>query len=193
MALVESSMMELNRDAPDFTLPEVDGQTKSLGDYESAEVLVVMFICNHCPYVVHIADVLKQLAELYQKKGVAFVAINSNDAMAYPADSFEAMKEEKHQRGYTFDYLFDESQLVAKKYDAVCTPDFFVFDKERKLAYRGEFDKTRPTRISSGNYNSNASPASGESLAAALDCILRGDTPAAKQYPSMGCSIKWRD
>jgi len=192
MALTESTMLELGSTAPDFQLKSTEGKQCSLADYGSAPVLVVMFICNHCPYVIHIAPALAELAKQYQGKGVAFVAINSNDVEAYPADSFENMQRERADRGYTFDYLFDETQAVAKAYTAACTPDIYVFDDARKLAYRGQFDDSRPHRISSGNYDSSKTPATGESLKVALDILLRGETVPEKQYPSMGCNIKWK-
>ena len=192
MALTQSTMMALGSAAPDFTLPSTDGESVSLAHFAGAELLVVIFICNHCPYVIHIAPALADLAKQYQTRGVAFVAINSNDAQAYPADNFANMKLEKIRRGYSFPYLFDESQAVAKAYDAACTPDIYVFDRARKLVYRGQFDATRPNRISSGNYDSSASPATGDALRGALDLALAGNAIPAEQYPSMGCNIKWK-
>lgn len=192
MALTESTMMPLGSKAPAFNLPSTDGKHVSLADFDGASALVVLFICNHCPYVVHIAPALAELARTYADKGVAFVAINSNDIQAYPADDMPHMQQEKAARGYVFPYLLDESQAVAKAYGAACTPDIYVFDQNQSLVYRGEFDGTRPDRISSGNYNSAANPASGASLAAALDTVLSGAKPDAKQYPSMGCNIKWK-
>jgi len=192
MAITQSTMLELDSPAPNFSLPATDGKTYSLDSFSSAEVLVVMFICNHCPYVIHISAALAALADEYKKKHVAFVAINSNDTVNYPADSFEKMKEETQKRGYHFPYLFDEDQSVAKAYSAACTPDIYVFDKARKLVYRGQFDDTRPTRISSGNYDSTKSPASGKDLRAALDTLLSGAKVPQEQIPSMGCNIKWK-
>lgn len=192
MALTESTMMALNSQAPNFSLPSTDGNTVSLSDFEGADALVVLFICNHCPYVVHIAAALRTLAEEFSARNVAFVAINSNDSVAYPADSFEQMGLEKAKRGYHFPYLFDESQQVALAYDAVCTPDLYVFNSSQRLVYRGQFDESRPHRISSGNYDSSNSPASGASLAAALNEVLAGQIPGGTQVPSMGCSIKWK-
>lgn len=192
MALTQSTMMSLGSKAPDFSLPEVGGDVVSLAGFSHAEALVVLFICNHCPYVIHIAPALAQLAKEYQQKGVAFVAINSNDAEAYPADSFVNMKVEKEKRGYTFPYLFDETQAVAHSYGAACTPDIYVFDGEYALVYRGQFDDTRPNRISSGNYDSSVNPASGDSLRKALDLLLAGNKIPEDQYPSMGCNIKWK-
>lgn len=193
MALTESTMMALNTRAPAFTLPSTDDETVTLDKYKDEQALVIMFICNHCPYVIHIADALKKMAEHYQKQGVAFVAINSNDAQTYPADNFDNMRREKQNRGYTFDYLYDEDQAVAKAYDAACTPDIYVFDGEQKLAYRGQFDDTRPNRISSGNYDSGATPATGASLAKALDAVLQKQPQEEPQIPSMGCNIKWKE
>lgn len=192
MALTQSTMMALGSKAPDFSLPATDGSIVSLKDFSNAKALVVLFVCNHCPYVIHIAPTLAKLAKEYQEKGVAFVAINSNDTDAYPADSFANMKLEKEKRGYTFPYLFDETQAVAQSYGAACTPDIYVFDGEQGLVYRGEFDGTRPNRISSGNYDSSVNPASGASLRKALDLLLAGEKIPEDQYPSMGCNIKWK-
>ena len=192
MVLTRSTMMELGSKAPDFSLPSTDGEMVSLADFAEAKGLVVLFICNHCPYVIHIAPALAKLARDYQQKGIAFVAINSNDTDAYPADSFANMKLEKVRRGYSFAYVFDETQEVARAYGAACTPDIYVFDEKNKLVYRGQFDETRPSRISSGNYDSSASPASGAALAHALDLLLRGEAIPADQMPSMGCNIKWK-
>jgi len=185
-------MMELGTQAADFSLKNTQGGVTSLADYKEAKALVVLFICNHCPYVIHIAPKLAELAKAYQAKGVEFVAINSNDAKAYPDDSFDKMIEEKQSRGYPFDYLVDEDQSVAKAYDAACTPDIYVFDQNQKLAYRGQFDASRPFRISSGNYDSTKNPASGEDLAYALDCILAGKIIDKDQLASIGCNIKWK-
>lgn len=190
MALTKSTMLELGSEAPDFSLLGTDEQQHSLADFKQP-LLVVLFICNHCPYVIHIAPALAKLAARYQAQGVDFVAINSNDIQAYPADNFAHMRTEHSQRGYTFPYLLDKSQAVAKAYGAACTPDIYVFDQARKLIYRGEFDVTRPHRISSGNYDSSQSLATGASLAAALDTALAGQMLLAKQYPSLGCNIKW--
>jgi peroxiredoxin len=192
MALTQSTMMALGSKAPDFSLPATDGSIVSLADFSNAKALVILFICNHCPYVIHIAPTLAKLAKEYQEKGVAFVAINSNDTDAYPADSFANMKLEKEKRGYPFPYLFDETQTVAQSYGAACTPDIYVFDDEQSLVYRGEFDGTRPNRISSGNYDSSVNPASGASLRKALDLLLAGEKIPEDQYPSMGCNIKWK-
>ncbi|MFC3123100.1 thioredoxin family protein [Agaribacter flavus] len=193
MALTESTMLALSSPAPDFCLPNTSGGITSLSDFEEDKLLVVLFICNHCPYVIHIAPALAELAKKYQDKGVGFVAINSNDTDTYPADNFDAMKKEREHRAYTFPYLFDDTQEVAKAFSAACTPDIYVFDSERKLAYRGQFDTTRPHRISSGNYDSSKAQATGESLACALDALLKNDTLPEPQIPSVGCNIKWKD
>ncbi len=192
MALTQSTMMELGSIAPSFSLPATHGETVSLDQFKNSEALVVLFICNHCPYVVHIAGALTALAAEYQKKGVAFVAISSNDIEAYPADNLECMEEEKEKWQYTFPYALDETQAVAKAYGAACTPDIYVFDGNQKLAYRGQFDDTRPNRISSGNYDSGVSPATGENLKHALNAVLQGGASLEQQVPSMGCNIKWK-
>lgn len=192
MSLTESTMLALGSFAPDFSLPSTEGETVSLASFQQSPLLVVLFICNHCPYVIHIAPALAKLAKYYQEQGVSFVAINSNDTDAYPADSFDLMKVEKSKNAYPFDYLFDEDQSVAKAYSAACTPDIFVFDDARKLVYRGQFDETRPHRIASGNYDSEQNPATGQTLAKSLDSLLNGEQLDAIQYPSMGCNIKWK-
>jgi peroxiredoxin len=176
-------MLPLGTAAPDFSLVNVDGRTVSLADFEDAPALLVMFICNHCPFVKHIADSLAQLTSDYIANGVAVVGINSNDAANYPADSPEQMVREADERGYQFPYLYDETQDVAKDYHAACTPDFFLFDRNRKLAYRGQFDDSRPD---------SGIPVTGKDLRAALDAVLAGKTPSENQRPSIGCNIKWR-
>ena len=192
MALTESTMLALNSAAPHFELPSTDGTTVSLADYQAVKGLAVFFICNHCPYVVHIAPALAKIAKEYQARGIEFVAISSTDVNAYPADSFELMKQEKAKQGYSFPYLYDENQEVAKAYKAACTPDIYVFDAALKLAYRGQFDDTRPHRISSGNYDSAHNQATGALLTEVLDLIIEGKPISAVQTPSMGCSIKWK-
>ena len=192
MSLTESTMLELNSLAPEFSLPSTEGQVVSLDHFKDNPFLVVLFICNHCPYVIHIAPALAAMAGKYQQQGVGFVAINSNDTDAYPADSFELMKVEKDKQGYPFPYLFDADQSVAKAYSAACTPDIFVFNASRQLVYRGQFDDSRPSRIASGNYNSTQDPASGNSLASALDTLIAGQALTGTQYPSIGCNIKWK-
>ena len=169
-----------------------EGSTVSLDSFKDAKALVVMFICNHCPYVIHIAPELAKIAQTYSEKGVAFVAINSNDTEAYPADSLEKMVEEKASRNYVFPYLIDETQEVAQAYTAACTPDLYVFDQEQKLFYRGQFDDSRPLRISSGNYDSTQTPPTGNDLKEALDILLANQSYEKTQYPSLGCNIKWK-
>jgi peroxiredoxin len=192
MAMTESTMMALGTKAPSFTLKNTEHSVTSLSDFNGAKALVVLFICNHCPYVIHIAPTLAKLAATYKEKGIEFVAINSNDTDTYPDDSFDNMIKEKALQGYTFPYLFDETQEVAQAFDAACTPDIYVFDQEQKLAYRGQFDSTRPTRISSGNYDSQTSPATGQDLVKAIDELLAGNKVDTKQTASIGCNIKWK-
>jgi peroxiredoxin len=183
MALTPSTMVPLGTSAPDFRLPDTDGKLVSLSDFGHAPALLVAFICNHCPYVKHIRAAFARLAREYQAKGVAIVGINSNDAANYPDDSPAKMKEEKEAAGYSFPYLYDESQEVAKAYDAACTPDFFLYDRDRRLVYRGQMDASRP---------GNDKPNDGADLRAALDAVLAGKAPAGQQVPSMGCNIKWK-
>ena len=179
MAAVESQMLELGTLAPPFTLPDPDGTVYSLPD--TGKPLLVMFICNHCPFVVHIREALAALASDYP--GVSIIAINSNDADAFPADAPDKMKLEAEAVGYSFPYLYDEDQSVAKAYRAACTPDFFLFDAEHRLAYRGQFDDSRP---------SNGEPVTGQDLRLAMDALLGGQPVNAAQTPSIGCNIKWR-
>jgi peroxiredoxin len=176
-------MMALGVEAPDFSLPDVRGKTVSLADFADAPALLVIFMCNHCPYVTHVADQLAKLAREYQGRGVAVVGINSNDVESYPDDAPPKMAEETNRRGYTFPYLFDETQEVAKEYHAACTPDFFVFDRERRLVYRGQMDGSRP---------GNNLPVTGQDLRAALDAVLAGKPVSPNQKPSLGCNIKWK-
>ncbi|OYP37265.1 thioredoxin family protein [Rhodopirellula sp. MGV] len=184
MVRTASTMLPLGTQAPDFSLQECDGGTVSLADFAGKKALLVMFVCNHCPYVKHVADQLKVLADDYLAKDVAVVAISSNDADAYPDDSPEKMSEEKKARGYAFPYLFDGDQKVAQAYAAACTPDFFLFDGDQKLAYRGQLDSSRPkTEI----------PVTGEDLRAAIDAVLAGESPSETQRPSLGCNIKWKE
>lgn len=183
MARTPSTMLPLGTLAPDFSLPNVDGQAVSLADFKQAPALVVIFMCNHCPFVKHVAPELARLAKDYQPRGVAFVGINSNDAAAYPDDSPAKMKEEAKARGYTFPYLFDETQNIAQAYRAACTPDFYLFEGGRKLVYRGQLDASRPD---------SGIPVTGADLRAALDAVLSGKAPSAEQRPSIGCNIKWR-
>ncbi|HZV34261.1 MAG TPA: thioredoxin family protein [Verrucomicrobiae bacterium] len=183
MSLTPSTMLPLGTVAPDFRLPDTNGKTVSLADFKSSPALLVLFICNHCPYVKHIREGLAQLGRDYQAKGVGIVAINSNDVATYPADSPLKMREEVKVGGYTFPYLFDETQNVAKAYRAACTPDIFLFDGAQKLVYRGQFDDSRP---------GNGKPVTGKHLRAALDAVLSGKPVPDNQTPSMGCNIKWK-
>jgi peroxiredoxin len=176
-------MLPLGTKAPQFSLTNVDGRTVSLSDFHGAPALVVIFMCNHCPYVKHVAPVLARLAQEYQAKGVAVVGINSNDPSQYPDDSPEQMVHEVERRGYTFAYLFDESQEVAKAYRAACTPDFYVFDRQQRLAYRGQMDASRPD---------SGIPVTGEDLRQALDAVLADKPVPQAQKPSLGCNIKWK-
>jgi thiol-disulfide isomerase/thioredoxin len=181
---VPSTMLPLGTPAPDFALSDPkSGRTVSLDDFADAEALLVMVLSNHCPFVKHIADELAAFAREYQPKGVAMVAINANDVSKYPDDSPEKMVQESDRRGYPFPYLFDDSQAVAKAYRAACTPDFFLFDSDRLLVYRGRFDASRP---------SLDTPVTGSDLRAACDAVLGGGTPDVDQTPSVGCSIKWK-
>ncbi|MBW3582349.1 MAG: thioredoxin family protein [Euryarchaeota archaeon] len=177
-----STMVELGTRAPDFALPDTDGNIVSRADFDRRPLLV-MFICNHCPYVQHLREALATHARGFQDHGVAVVAINSNDADAYPDDSPEAMRAEEERFGYTFPYLFDEKQEVAKAYGAACTPDFFLFDKTHRLVYRGQFDDSRPK---------SDTPVTGRDLDTAVERMLAGEPQADLQKPSMGCNIKWR-
>jgi peroxiredoxin len=183
MALTPSTMLPLGTTAPDFQLPDTNGKTVSLADFKNAPALLVIFICNHCPYVIHIRAGLAQLARDYVAKNVAIVGINSNDAKNYPDDSPAKMKSEVKNAGYIFPYLYDETQAVAKSYHAACTPDFFLFDRGRRLVYRGQLDASRP---------GNGIPVTGKDLRAAIDAVLAGKTTSEFQAPSMGCNIKWK-
>ncbi|MEM9419611.1 MAG: thioredoxin family protein [Planctomycetota bacterium] len=189
MAQTPSTMLALGTPAPDFALADTDGSTVSRSDF-AGKPLLVMFICNHCPFVIHVAPELARLAGDYGDK-IGIVAIQPNDVANYPADAPDKMAEEKIKRHYTFPYLYDADQSVAKAYTAACTPDFFLFDADHKLAYRGQLDSTRPYRISSGNYDDRNGAAQGEDLRAALDALLSGQPVSEKQWPSIGCNIKW--
>lgn len=182
MARTESTMLELGTSAPGFSLPEpASGKTVSLPD--AGKPLLVAFICNHCPFVIHIRSGFVELAREYQARGVNVIAINSNDVATYPADSPQRMAEEVAAYGYSFPYLYDESQRVAKEYRAACTPDFYLFDGDLRLVYRGRFDASRP---------GNNEPITGQDLRTALDAVLEGRSVAAEQLASMGCNIKWK-
>ncbi len=183
MALTPSTMLPLGTPASDFCLPDTEGRLVSLRDFRDAPALLVMFICNHCPYVKHLRSGLAQLARDYRPRGVAIVGINSNDVASYPEDSPDRMREEIRAAGYTFPYLIDETQAVAKAYRAACTPDFFLFDAARKLVYRGQFDDSRP---------GNGVPVTGRDLRAALEAVLSGQPVSPEQKPSLGCNIKWK-
>ncbi|NUO84011.1 thioredoxin family protein, partial [candidate division KSB1 bacterium] len=170
--------------APHFSLPDtITGKMMSLAELQSERATVIMFLCNHCPYVKHVQHELVRLAKAYQPRGVAFIAISSNDVVAYPDDSPEHMKTFARNAGFTFPYLFDETQEVARAYQAACTPDFYVFDRELKCVYRGQLDEARPK---------NDVPVTGKDLRAALDNILAGRPVSAEQKPSLGCNIKWK-
>ena len=183
MVRTPSTMLPLGTQAPDFSLPNVDGRTVSLAEAVGPKGTVVMFICNHCPFVKHVADQLAALGRDSLPRGIGMVAISSNDVSTHPADSPEQMVHEAEDRGYAFPYLYDESQDVAKAYHAACTPDFFLFDGERKLVYRGQLDASRP---------GNDIPVTGADLRAAIDAVLAGKPVATEQRPSLGCNIKWK-
>jgi peroxiredoxin len=184
MARTESTMLTLGTVAPDFALTDVvTGKIVHRDDFNESDALLVLFICAHCPFVKHIEKELAQFGKDYGGKPLAIVAISSNDAVAYPADNPDCLKQQAEAFGFTFPYLFDETQAVAKAYDAVCTPDVFLFDKDRKLAYRGQFDASRP---------GNGVPVTGEDLRAAADAVLAGKPAREDQKPSIGCNIKWK-
>lgn len=184
MALTESTMLELGTKAPDFALTDVvSGKTVRRDDLRGQKALLVMFICAHCPYVKHIEKGLAALGADYAGKFVSIVAISSNDAANYPADNPEGLKRQAETVGFRFPYLFDETQQVARAYKAACTPDFFLFDGELKLVYRGQFDHSRP---------GNGVAVTGDDLRTALDAVLAGKPPLKDQRPSIGCNIKWK-
>jgi peroxiredoxin len=176
-------MLALGTRAPDFSLPDYDGRQHALQDMAAAPALLVAFICNHCPFVRHLRNEFAAFAREYRARGLAVVAINSNDLDAYPQDGPDAMRAEAAEFGYEFPYLVDATQAVAKAYHAACTPDFFLFDAQRRLVYRGQFDDSRP---------GNGRPVTGADLRAAVDRTLAGDVPSPDQSPSLGCNIKWR-
>jgi peroxiredoxin len=183
MVKTASTMLPLGTKAPDFSLPNVDGKTVSLRDLSGGKGLLVMFICNHCPFVKHLRSALAAFGQEYQAKGLKIVAISSNDVGSHPEDSPESMAAEAQAAGYTFPYLYDATQEVAQAYKAACTPDFFLFDKNHGLVYRGQFDASRP---------GNSKPVTGDDLRAAADAVLAGKPPLLEQRPSIGCNIKWR-
>ncbi|VAX36161.1 Alkyl hydroperoxide reductase and/or thiol-specific antioxidant family (AhpC/TSA) protein [hydrothermal vent metagenome] len=184
MVKTASTMLPLGTAAPDFSLLNtVDGSNVSLADFAEKPALLVMFICNHCPFVVHLREAIAHFADEYLEKGLAIVAISANDVSAHPDDSPEEMKKEAASAGYHFPYLYDETQEVAKNYTAACTPDFFLFDSNQKLVYRGEFDASRP---------GNNIEVTGKDLRAACDAALAGNDVPTNQMPSIGCNIKWK-
>lgn len=191
MVLTESSMFPLGASAPDFHLPDTTGRVVARDDFQGRPLLV-MFICNHCPYVRHVSDELRRLGEDFADSPLAIVAISSNDATEYPDDGPQQMAAEVERRGYRFPYLYDESQEVAAAFQAACTPDFFLFDQQHRLVYRGRLDESRPTRIRSGVYDFEDHRPTGRDLRAAIDAMFRGAPPVEPQYPSLGCNIKWK-
>lgn len=183
MAKTYSTMLPLGTEAPSFSLQNVDGNTISLSDFKDSKAYLVMFICNHCPFVIHVRDALVQMANDFEVLGVKVLAINSNDPEEYPEDSPVKMKEHAQKYKFTFPYLFDESQNVAKAYQAACTPDFFLFDHKKELVYRGQMDESRP---------GNSVTPNGKDLRNAVSNLLAGKPVPTDQKPSIGCNIKWR-
>ncbi len=183
MVRTVSTMLPLGTAAPDFSLPDYDGKLVSLNDFRGRKGLLVVFMCNHCPYVRHVAPELSKLADEYQQRGVGVVGISSNDILAHPDDAPEKMKIEAVLQGYRFPYLYDADQAIAAAYHAACTPDFYLFDADFKLVYRGQLDETRPKQGVAPN---------GKDLRTALDALLTGQAIAQPQRPSLGCNIKWK-
>jgi peroxiredoxin len=183
MALTPSTMLPLGTKAPGFRLTDTDGKTVSLEDAKEARALLVIFLCNHCPFVKHVQLELAKLCREYMDKGVAVVGISANDVASQPDDGPDRMAQEKARVGYPFPYLYDENQDVAKAYQAACTPDFYVFDRDRALVYRGQMDDSRPD---------NGIPVTGKDLRSALDAVLAGNAVSQVQKPSLGCNIKWK-
>ena len=184
MASIPSKMIPLGTPASTFSLPDtMTGEKKSLDDLKSDIATVIMFICNHCPYVIHVKEELVRTANDYQGKGIRFIAISSNDVIQYPQDGPEKMREFAAENNFPFPYLYDETQEIARAYDAQCTPDIYVFDKDLKLVYRGQLDDSRPA---------NSIPVTGSDLRAALDAILNSQPVNPQQKPSIGCNIKWK-
>ena len=183
MVMTASTMLPLGTEAPAFTLPDAEGNPVPLSDFDDARVLVIVFMCNHCPFVKHVIDGFVKLVKEYRPRGVAAVGINANDVSEFPEDRPEKMIQFAKEKGFTFPYLYDETQAVAKEYRAACTPDFFVFDENRRLVYRGQMDDSRP---------GSQVPVTGADLRAALDAVLEGRPVPEKQMPSMGCNIKWK-
>lgn len=185
MATTQSKMMPLGTVAPDFNLPDViSGKRMSLEDVAQEYGVVVMFICAHCPYVQNIEEEIAVIADQYAKSKIGFVAISSNDASAYPEDAPEGLRKQAEELDFNFPYLYDETQEVAKAYDAVCTPEFYLFDEELKLIYRGRFDASTP---------GNPEPVNGDNLIEAIEAHLEDEPPVDPQHPSVGCSIKWKE
>ena len=185
MARTPSNMLPLGTKAPNFKLFDtISGTSVSLNSAKGEKGTVVMFICNHCPFVIHVNPMIIELAKKYQEKGIAFVAISSNDVENYPQDSPDLMKQKAKEEGYTFPYLYDETQEVAKAYDAACTPDIYLFDPQLTLVYRGQLDGSRP---------GNDVPLTGSDLKKAMDAILEGKEVEQDQKPSLGCNIKWKN
>lgn len=184
MAFAESNMLTLGTKAPNFNLPDtVSGKEMNFAAIAGVNATLVMFLCNHCPYVIHVNEELVKLAKDYLPQGVGFVGISSNDAEKYPQDGPELMKVHAEKTGYNFPYLYDETQEVAKEYDAACTPDFYIFNSNDELVYRGRLDNSKP---------GNSNPLTGKDLRTALDAVLNNDPVTEKQYPSGGCNIKWK-
>lgn len=183
MVMTASTMLPLGSDVPDFSLPNIDGNQVSLASLPAGKPLVVMFICNHCPFVVHLQQAMADFGKEYQEKGVVVVGISSNDIATHPDDSPEKMTQMAADSGWTFQYLYDESQEVAQAFKAACTPDFFLFDQNHKLVYRGQFDDSRP---------GNGMAVTGQDLKAACDAVLAGQLVSEPQKPSIGCNIKWK-
>ncbi len=183
MVMTASTMLPLGSDIPEFSLLNVDGKQVSSADLPAGQPVLVMFICNHCPFVIHLDQALAQFGKEYQEKGLTVIAISSNDVSTHPADSPEKMAEMAKSSGWTFPYLYDETQDTAKAFRAACTPDFFLFDQNHKLAYRGQFDASRP---------GNGIAVTGEDLKSACDAVLAGQPVPESQKPSIGCNIKWK-
>ena len=180
---VSSAMLELGTVAPSFTLPDTEGRQVSTTEFERAPALLVMFICHHCPYVKHVRPELARIGHDYLPRGVAILAVASNDVTKYPMDGPDGMRQEKAEAGYPFPYLYDETQDVARAYHAACTPDLYLFDGDRRLVYRGQLDDSRP---------GNEIPVTGRDLRSALEAVLAGEAISPHQRPSIGCSIKWK-
>ena len=183
MPAAESTMLALGTSLPQFSLPDFDGKPVASAQLKMSRGLVVAFICNHCPFVKHVRTEFARFAREYQAKGIAVIAIASNDSVAFPQDGPDGMRSEAKEAGYSFPYLFDESQVVAKAFAAACTPDFYLFDGSQRLYYRGQFDESRPA---------NGKPVTGKDLRAASDALLAGKPAPDGQLPSIGCNIKWK-